>query len=40
MTSRPRNPIATDEQHTLERHALELFAHPRIVSTAKEIREY
>ena len=40
MTSRPRNPIASDEQHTLERHALELFAHPRIVSTAKEIREY
>jgi hypothetical protein len=40
MTSRPRNPIATDEQHALERHALELFAHPRIVSTVKEIREY
>lgn len=40
MTSRPRNPIATDEQHAVERRALELFAHPRVVQTAKEIREY
>ncbi len=40
MTSPLRSPIATDEQHTLERHALEIFAHPRVVSTVKEIREY
>jgi hypothetical protein len=40
MTSPPRNPIATEDQHAVERHALELFAHPWIVSTVKEIREY
>ncbi|MBW2422834.1 MAG: hypothetical protein JRG86_01200 [Deltaproteobacteria bacterium] len=40
MSNQPANPIATDEQHELERHALELFAHPRLVSTMKEIRQY
>jgi hypothetical protein len=34
------NPIATEEQHSLERHALELFEHPKLVATRKEIREY
>ena len=40
MTAADRNPIATPEQNEHERHALEVFAHPRIVATRKEIREY
>ena len=40
MTSRLRNPIDTEDQRAVERRALELFEHPRIVSTVKEIREY
>ncbi|HPG24322.1 MAG TPA: hypothetical protein PLW10_01695 [Myxococcota bacterium] len=40
MAARPRNPIATADQHALELHALELSAHPRVVQAAKEIREY
>jgi hypothetical protein len=40
MSNPLTNPIATDDQHAIERRALELFAHPRIVSTVKEIREY
>ncbi|MFO0690371.1 MAG: hypothetical protein U0900_16845 [Myxococcota bacterium] len=40
MTTRLRNPIDTEDQRAVERRALELFEHPRIVSTVKEIREY
>lgn len=40
MTAVPTNPIATDEQHELERRAVELFAHPRLVATREQVREY
>jgi len=40
MPTALRNPIATEDQHAVERRALELFAHPRVVQTVKEIREY
>ena len=40
MSTPTNNPIATTDQHAVERRALELFAHPRVVSTVKEIREY
>ena len=34
------NPIATDDQHAIERRGLELFSHPRVVATMKEVKEY
>jgi hypothetical protein len=40
MTSTPKNPIATDEQNAHERHALEVFAHPKVVAARKEVREF
>ena len=40
MNTVSTNPIATNEQNELERHALELFAHPKLVSTMKEVKEY
>ena len=40
MTTALRNPIATEDQHAVERRALELFDHPRVVSARREIREY
>lgn len=38
--TRMNNPIATDDQHELERRGLEIFAHPAVVSTMKEVNEY
>ncbi len=40
MPPAPTNPIATQEQHAMERHAVELFAHPKLVSTMKEVKQY
>ena len=40
MPPNPTNPIATPEQHAMERHAVELFAHPNLVATMKEVKEY
>jgi hypothetical protein len=40
MTTTLRNPIASEDQHAVERRALELFEHPRVVSARREIREY
>jgi hypothetical protein len=37
---RLENPIATDEQHALERRALELQQHPVVARTAKEVRAH
>ena len=36
----PINPIATQAQHAMERRAVELFGHPKLVSTMKEVKEY
>jgi hypothetical protein len=36
----PRNPIATEDQRVMELRALELAAHPRIVQTKAEVREW
>ncbi|MCE2390176.1 MAG: hypothetical protein J4G09_01690 [Proteobacteria bacterium] len=36
----PPNPIATPDQHAFERRGLELFGHPRLVSTMREIEQY
>lgn len=40
MSTVAHNPIATEDQHTVERRALEIFAHPRVTATRKEIQEY
>jgi len=38
--SSPQNPIATEQQHELERRALELRQHPIVARTAKEVRDH
>jgi hypothetical protein len=38
--AQPRNPIATQDQHAVERRALELFGHARVVAARQEIREH
>lgn len=40
MATTKTNPIATDDQRALERLGLEIFAHPSVVSTMKEVKEY
>ena len=34
------NPIATPDQHAIERRGLEMFRHPKLVAAMREIREY
>ena len=38
--SRMRNPVATEDQNEVERCGLEIFSHPRAVSTMKDVKEY
>ena len=40
MTTAPRNPIATEDQRVTELRALELAAHPELVQTKAEVREW
>lgn len=34
------NPIATDDQHELELRGVEIFSHPTVISTMKDVKEY
>jgi hypothetical protein len=36
----PTNPIATEEQHEVERRALELQRHPVVARAWQEVREH